>query len=963
MRLSLVLPAALCLALALMTSPALLAQGASAPAPAPGAARPASATAANALPPRVVAPTDQAQFRRLVLPNGLRVLLASDPRFNRSAAALVVDVGQIDDPRDSEGLAHFLEHMLFLGTAKYPDEGEYGRFIQRNGGSQNAYTASDHTNYHFEVRHEALAGALDRFAQFFIAPSFNPAFVGREVTAVHNEAMRHLQNDGRRITSVKRELYDPQSGESKFSTGNRDTLARATPQAVRAFYEQHYSAHRMALSITGRAPLDELERLTREHFSAIPRRDVTSPVRVASFLPRKAALRLATVEPVRELRQLQLEFVLPATRPMFASRSATLVEQLVEHAGAGGLLARLREEGLANNLSAGLWERTPEYGSMFVSVDLTPQGEKAAPRVMELLFGYFEHLRRAPFPRAFFDDRARIGALQETYGNRGEGMRLATQLANQALFYPLEVAERAGTAWGAPDEASYRQLLDRMRPDNMLATLAARGVPTDRRERIYDVRYAYREDAGAAYTQLVSAQPHASFALPGANRFMPAATPLLAERAQTLIDEPGLALHYAPDTEFQRPQTAIVMRFVPARALADTEGSALLGLWSRAWRETIEADVADARAAGVDLGFDSTIEGLKLTLTGYGDSPARVARHVAERLRSLELSAARFEDLREQVLRSLASYAQSEAVDLARSRRDAMLREVAPLPPELEPVTRRATREQVQRFGERMLARGRLEVLVHGHLPPEEAVATARALARSIGARPLAAADRMQRRHLVMRAGEQVVDAAAIQGSNAVWWLDLALPEDTPRMRAASLAFAAFASPAVFTELRTRQQLGYIVSSGAGTSERARWLSFLIQSSTFTSSQLQQRAETFLATLPASLAALPDAEWAALKAGVQSRLEAKPTGIADRAERLFTSAYVFAGEWERQATTTAALQALTQADAARVLAEALDPATARRRTVRLDPTARPAEQPATPSFTDRDSWKRTREFR
>jgi insulysin len=188
------------------------------------------------LPPRVVAPTDQAQFRRLVLDNGIKVLLVSDPKFNKSAAALVVPVGQIDDPRDSEGLAHFLEHMLFLGTDKYPDEGEYGRFIQRNGGTNNAYTSSDHTNFHFDVRHDVLPEALDRFAQFFIAPKFNPEFVGREVNAVHNEAMRHVQNDFRRDWSARRELYDPASGESKFAGGNKDTLAGATPAAVRTFF-------------------------------------------------------------------------------------------------------------------------------------------------------------------------------------------------------------------------------------------------------------------------------------------------------------------------------------------------------------------------------------------------------------------------------------------------------------------------------------------------------------------------------------------------------------------------------------------------------------------------------------------------------------------------------------------------------------------------------------------------------
>ena len=177
-------------------------------------------TAAD-LPAFVQAPTDTATFRRFTLDNGMRVLLVSDPKFNKSGASLVVNTGQIDDPRDSEGLAHFLEHMLFLGTEKYPEVTEYGNFIKSNGGYNNAYTSTDHTNYQFEVRHAAFEGALDRFSQFFIAPKFNPDFTAREVNAVHNEAMRHVQNDFRRLLNVSRELYDPASGESKFSTGNK----------------------------------------------------------------------------------------------------------------------------------------------------------------------------------------------------------------------------------------------------------------------------------------------------------------------------------------------------------------------------------------------------------------------------------------------------------------------------------------------------------------------------------------------------------------------------------------------------------------------------------------------------------------------------------------------------------------------------------------------------------------------
>ena len=67
-------------------------------------------------------PADTRSYRALTLANGLRVLLSSDPRADQSAAALDVHVGHFSDPPDLPGLAHFCEHMLFLGNAKYPGE-------------------------------------------------------------------------------------------------------------------------------------------------------------------------------------------------------------------------------------------------------------------------------------------------------------------------------------------------------------------------------------------------------------------------------------------------------------------------------------------------------------------------------------------------------------------------------------------------------------------------------------------------------------------------------------------------------------------------------------------------------------------------------------------------------------------------------------------------------------------------
>ncbi|CAN0075079.1 unnamed protein product, partial [Hapterophycus canaliculatus] len=70
-----------------------------------------------------------------------QVILVSDPDTKISAAAMDVHVGYFSDPDDLPGLAHFCEHLLFLGTDKYPDEASYDAHLKLHGGSSNAYTS------------------------------------------------------------------------------------------------------------------------------------------------------------------------------------------------------------------------------------------------------------------------------------------------------------------------------------------------------------------------------------------------------------------------------------------------------------------------------------------------------------------------------------------------------------------------------------------------------------------------------------------------------------------------------------------------------------------------------------------------------------------------------------------------------------------------------------------------------
>ncbi len=215
-------------------------------------------------------PNDTRNYRALVLENGMKVLLVNDPEADKAAASVDVNAGSNADPENFEGLAHFLEHMLFLGTAKYPEAGEYQEYIAAHGGSHNAYTAYENTNYYFSIDAAYLEPALDRFSQFFIAPLFTPEYVDRERNAVHSEYQSGLQDDGRRGYSVLKAIINPEHPLSGFSVGSLDTLqdhdGLSLRDALLAHYDRYYSANLMSVAISGPQTLEELEVLARRFF-------------------------------------------------------------------------------------------------------------------------------------------------------------------------------------------------------------------------------------------------------------------------------------------------------------------------------------------------------------------------------------------------------------------------------------------------------------------------------------------------------------------------------------------------------------------------------------------------------------------------------------------------------------------------------------------------------------------------
>jgi insulysin len=125
------------------------------------------------------------------------------------------------------GLAHFCEHLLFMGSAQFPQENAYSEFIHAHGGSTNAWTAASNTNYFFSIGADHLSGALQRFAGFFHSPLFEATCTTRELKAVNSEHKKNAQSDTWRMFQVSKSLSRPGHPYTKFGSGNLHSLTIA----------------------------------------------------------------------------------------------------------------------------------------------------------------------------------------------------------------------------------------------------------------------------------------------------------------------------------------------------------------------------------------------------------------------------------------------------------------------------------------------------------------------------------------------------------------------------------------------------------------------------------------------------------------------------------------------------------------------------------------------------------------
>uniref|UniRef100_A0A8B9C448 Nardilysin convertase n=1 Tax=Anser brachyrhynchus TaxID=132585 RepID=A0A8B9C448_9AVES len=368
--------------------------------------------------------------------------------FSQSAAALCVAVGSFSDPEDLPGLAHFLEHMVFMGSLKYPDENGFDAFLKKHGGSDNASTDCERTVFQFDVQRKYFKEALDRWAQFFIHPLMIRDAIDREVEAVDSEYQLARPSDANRKEMLFGSLARPGHPMKKFFWGNADTLKHEpkmnnidTYTRLRDFWQRHYSAHYMTLVVQSKETLDTLEKWVTEIFSEIPNNGLPKPSfgHLTQPFDTPEFHKLYRVVPIRKVHSLSITWALPPQEQYYRVKPLHYISWLVGHEGKGSVLSFLRKKFWALALYGGNgetgFEQNSTYSIFSISVTLTDEGYKHFYEVAHVVFQYVKMLQQRGPDKRIWEEIQKIEANEFHYQEQTDPVDYVESLCeNMQLF-------------------------------------------------------------------------------------------------------------------------------------------------------------------------------------------------------------------------------------------------------------------------------------------------------------------------------------------------------------------------------------------------------------------------------------------------------------------------------------------------------------------------------------------------
>ncbi|KAK7017923.1 metalloprotease [Paramarasmius palmivorus] len=907
---------------------------------------------------------DDREYRIIKLENGLEATLVHDAKADKAAASLDVAVGHLSDPDDMPGMAHFCEHLLFMGTENFPKENEYSEYLSKNNGHSNAFTSVSNTNYYFNVSTSHLTGALARFSAFFHCPLFSPSCTSRELNAVDSEHRKNHQADLWRVFQLNKHLTKPGHPWNKFGSGNRESLSqhakelktkgklptngipdadnktlqippspipsrmasptpsdistsseneadggavgRETRRRLVEWWSNEYCASRMHLCVLGKDSLDSLSTMVSKLFSPIPNRGL-DPLPTVNDHPfgEKEKGTVVQVQTIMNLHMMEISFPLEPQAGNWRYKPANFIAHLVGHEGPGSLLSFLKEKRLASGLSSGPQPLGRGFDMFRITIELTQQGFQNYQAVILATFKYLSLLRsQTSFDAYHQEEIATISSTRFRFIEKRKPDDYATRVAeNMAKPYPRELLLQApSVTWnwsedgGVGGEEKVKEYLRAFRVENARAVLMGKAEELAKVRTFGGAGGAWEEEPwyGTKYRverfpeEFVKAcgdnTPIQEMFLPGPNQFIPQNLEVDKKDVESPTRRPHLIwdtslcrVWHKKDDRFWVPKAHVIIDIRSRFADPSPRSTVLTRLFTDLITDSLVEFSYDADLAGLSYTCTSHPKGLYVALQGYNDKLTNLVSTVLERVKTLKVKPERLAVVKEQNKKNWENFFMNQSYQLATYYTSWLMSEKAWRIEELLGELDGITPEEVEQHGFYILSQVHMDILVIGNMTQDQAAEIAELAEKDVGSLKdgLQPSD-LNEYALVLPPGSNFVYSTDVrnpaQTNNAITYYTHIGPMNNQRLRVVSALLTQIMTEPAFNVLRTKEQLGYIVSCGGLLlpGSTLKGIRVIVQSEK-TPGYLEKRVEAFLDYMKNTIEEMSEEEFGEQKEGLEKR--------------------------------------------------------------------------------------------
>ncbi|KAF3690508.1 Nardilysin [Channa argus] len=592
----------------------------------------------------------------------------------QAAAALCISVGSFSDPDDLPGLAHFLEHMVFMGSEKYPAENGFDAFLKKHGGSDNASTDCERTIFQFDVQRKYFREALERWAQFFICPLMIEDAIDREVEAVDSEYQLARPSDSHRKEMLFGSLAKSGHPMSKFCWGNAQTLKHEpkgkqinTYHRLRDFWKRYYSAHYMTLAVQSKETLDTLEQWVREIFIKVPNNGEPPPdfSHLQQPFDTPAFNKLYRVVPVRKVHALSISWAVPPQGKHYRVKPLHYMSWLIGHEGTGSILSLLRKKCWALALFGGNsetgFDQNTTYSIFSISITLTDQGYQNFYQVVHFVFQYLKMLQTLGPQQRVYEEIQKIEANEFHYQEQTDPIEFVENICENMQLFPKEDFLTGDQLMFEYDPQVISAALSLLTPDraNLILVSPENEGRCPLREKWFGTCYSV-EDITEEWAQqwTTDFELNPDLHLPAENKFIATDFTLKTsdcpdtEFPVRIVNNERGCLWYKKDNKFKIPKAYIRFNLISPMIQKSPENLVLFDLFVNILTHNLAEPAYEADVAQLEYKLVAGEHGLVIRLKGFNHKLPLLLRLIVDHLADFSVEPGVFSMFVEQLKKS-----------------------------------------------------------------------------------------------------------------------------------------------------------------------------------------------------------------------------------------------------------------------------------------------------------------------